>query len=343
MGEYKVGKAMSEEIRRLSVLVDEFNDPFHPDPLVLNVYKSRLNHHIEAGIGSNLKNRLSSDLQFNVESHEQDMIGRMTTLLPAEKQQISRNILPRRDTFEVLYHLHFDNLCADFQEDIRFRFSLGFTALFNKFMASSQGRRGNQRGQGGLKRGLSDAANSNSPDGFPSAGSIVSDDWSVMSKVAVAAVTSQGTMGGLLVGGLLIKTIGWRAILASSLAYGAVYAYERLTWTNNAKCKEFKRQYVEHAARKLRLVVDMTSANCSHQVQQELSSTFARLCHLVDESTAEMKDNAKTMERNIKELEEIAAKAKVLRNQANFIANKLELFDKTYLNSSTAASDQDSN
>ena len=39
--EYKVGKAMSEEIRRLSVLVDEFNDPFHPDQLVLNVYKSR--------------------------------------------------------------------------------------------------------------------------------------------------------------------------------------------------------------------------------------------------------------------------------------------------------------
>ena len=69
--EYKVGKAMSEEIRRLSVLVDDFNDPFHPDPLVVNVYKSRLNHHIENGIGSNLKSRLSANLQLNVESHEQ--------------------------------------------------------------------------------------------------------------------------------------------------------------------------------------------------------------------------------------------------------------------------------
>ena len=88
--EYKVGKAMSEEIRRLSVLVDEFNDPFHPDPLVLNVYKSRINHHIEAGIGSNLKTRLSSDLQFNIENHEKEMIERMTALLPAERQQISR-------------------------------------------------------------------------------------------------------------------------------------------------------------------------------------------------------------------------------------------------------------
>merc|ERR1712013_205412 len=47
--EYKVAKALSEEIRRLSVLVDEFSDPFHPDPLVVNVYKSKLNHHLESG------------------------------------------------------------------------------------------------------------------------------------------------------------------------------------------------------------------------------------------------------------------------------------------------------
>ena len=61
--EYKVAKGLSEEIRRLAVLVDEFSDPFHPDPLVVNVYKSKLNHHLESGVGSNLKARLSSDLQ----------------------------------------------------------------------------------------------------------------------------------------------------------------------------------------------------------------------------------------------------------------------------------------
>lgn len=146
--EYKVGKAMSEEIRRLSILVDEFSDPFHPDQLVLNVYKSRLNHHIETGIGSNLKSRLSSDLQVNIESHEQEMIERMTNLLPTERQQFSKNILPRRESFEVLYHLHFDNLCADFQEDIRFKFSLGFTALMRKFMAMGNKNKSIPRGLG---------------------------------------------------------------------------------------------------------------------------------------------------------------------------------------------------
>ena len=96
---------------------------------------------------------------------------------------------------------------------------------------------------------------------------IPSDDWSLASKLALASISSQGTMGALLVGGLLFKTVGWRVIAVSLTVYGAVYGYERLTWTNQAKLKEFKRQYVEHAARKLRLIVDMTSANCSHQVR----------------------------------------------------------------------------
>ena len=61
---------------------------------------------------------------------------------------------------------------------------------------------------------------------------------------------------------------GWRLIFATGIIYGGLYMYERLTWTNKAKERCFKRQYVEHATRKLRLKVDLTSANCSHQVQQ---------------------------------------------------------------------------
>ena len=145
-------------------------------------------------------------------------------------------------------------------------------------------------------------------------------------------------MGGLLVGGLMLKTVGWRVIAFSIGVYGGIYMYERMTWTNNAKCKEFKKQYVGHAAQKLRLVVDMTSANCSHQVQQELSSTFARLCHLVDETTNEMKDNINRIDNKLRRLEDASSKSKKLKNQANFIANKLELFDQTYLAGSVVQS-----
>jgi len=324
--EYKVAKALSEEIRRLSVLVDEFNDPFHPDPLVVNVYKSKLNHHLESGVGSNLKARLSSDLQLNMETQQKDMMERMMALLPLERQTVSRNILPRHEAFEVLYHLNCDNLCSDFQEDLGFKFSLGFKCLFNRFVAAGQAKK--RPAHQNIPRSLS---NYSTPETPSNEFVIPSDDWSLASKLALASISSQGTMGALLVGGLLFKTVGWRVIAVSLTVYGAVYGYERLTWTNQAKLKEFKRQYVEHAARKLRLIVDMTSANCSHQVQQELSSTFARLCHMVDESTTEMKDLARQTERSIKELEETGTRAKVLKNQATFLNNKLELFESSYL------------
>ena len=39
-------------------------------------------------------------------------------------------------------------------------------------------------------------------------------------------------MGGLLVGGLLLKTVGWRVLLATGAVYGSLYLYERATWTS---------------------------------------------------------------------------------------------------------------
>ncbi len=37
--EIKVSNALMEEIRRLAILVDEFERPFHPDAMLLTVYK----------------------------------------------------------------------------------------------------------------------------------------------------------------------------------------------------------------------------------------------------------------------------------------------------------------
>lgn len=54
-------------------------------------------------------------------------------MLPAEKKQVGLGMIPRREPFEVLYRLNCDNLCADFTEDIEFRFSFGITALIQRF------------------------------------------------------------------------------------------------------------------------------------------------------------------------------------------------------------------
>lgn len=88
--EQRVSKALNEEIRRLSNLVDDFNLPFHPEPLVLNVYKKELHSHVESGLGSNLRARLSTALALNMEASQREMTERMEVLIP-EKYVFYKN------------------------------------------------------------------------------------------------------------------------------------------------------------------------------------------------------------------------------------------------------------
>ncbi|XP_057325570.1 transmembrane GTPase Marf isoform X2 [Microplitis mediator] len=334
--EQRVSKALNAEIRRLSSLVNDFNVRFHAEPLVLNVYKRELHSYVESGLGSNLRAQLSSVLASNMDSSQREMTNRMSSLLPDSKRQLCLNILPRREPFEILYRLNCENLCADFHEDLEFRFSWGITALINRF----SGKQGNRLAIANYPQEIPPSITSptDSIDSLkyvtnPINLSPRNDDWSLASRIAFASITSQGTMGGLIIAGFMLKTVGWRLIAVTGAIYGSLYLYERLTWTNKAKEREFKRQYVAHATKKLRLIVDLTSANCSHQVQQELSSTFARLCHLVDESNTEMNSELQKITETLRSLETAVTSAKVLRNKANYLANELELFDAAYIKS----------
>ena len=55
---------------------------------------------------------------------------------------------------------------------------------------------------------------------------------------------------------------------------------------------------------------------------------------MVDDTTGEMREDIRNIDRALKDLEEAASRSKVLRNEAAFIANKLELFEQTYLGES---------
>lgn len=332
--EQKVAKALNEEIWRLNVLVDEFNLPFHSDPLVLNVYKKEINGHVENGLGSNLRARLSTALAMNVETAQREMTDRMTALIPSEKIVFhTQQVVARTQPFEMLYTLNCQNLCADFQENLDFRFSWGITAFIARF--NGKMRAGNKKAIAHNRQNsnvnVSQIMSPTSPMCLmPENELITQEQLSVISKVAIASIGSQGTLG-LLVGGVLLKTIGWRVIVGAGILYGSVYLYERLSWTNAAKEKAFKNQYVQHATRKLKLIVDLTSANCSHQVQQELSSTFARLCRVVDTATTDMNGELKEIENSLAVIEANQKQIKVLSNKANFIQRELDIFESNYI------------
>ncbi|XP_023231334.1 mitofusin-2-like [Centruroides sculpturatus] len=326
--EQKVASALSEEIQKLAVLVNEFERPFHPDSLVTSVYKKEMNAHIESGLGSNMRGRLSSTLASLVESSQGKMIERISTLLPQEHRQQMMNVLPRHN-FEVLYRLNCESLCSDFQEDLEFRFSLGLTNMMRRFLGIQQTKATlNQFRNISRPIPTTPQTPSNEIKPLPQ---VNPDYLALVQKIALVSPSSQTAVGALAIGGLLVRTVGWRVIAVSFGVYGLLYLYERLTWTNKAKERAFKKQYVNHATRKLRLIVDLTSANCSHQVQQELSSTFARLGHLVDEVISDMRIEVKDLDNDIEKLDKSGTAARIFRNKAGYLGSELETFSQQYL------------
>lgn len=62
------------------------------------------------------------------------------------------------------------------------------------------------------------------------------------------------------------RSVGWRLIALSLSLYGLLYLYEKLTWTNASQERALKKQFMEHAAQRLRAVIPVTSSACSQQV-----------------------------------------------------------------------------
>lgn len=71
----------------------------------------------------------------------------------------------------------------------------------------------------------------------------------------------------------------------------------------------------------------------SHFFRRELSSTFARLCRVVDSASIDMNDELKHIETSLAILESNQHQIKLLKNKANYITNELDIFEANYIKS----------
>uniref|UniRef100_A0A8C9S8H8 Mitofusin 1b n=1 Tax=Scleropages formosus TaxID=113540 RepID=A0A8C9S8H8_SCLFO len=308
--ETKVSNAMAEEICRVSVLIDEFHSDFHPSPHVLKCYKTELLAHVEEGMGKNLSFRCSI------------VFSSLQPLLPSVVQSELHMLIPCRK-FDLSYDLNCATLCSDFQENIEFQFSLGWTALVNRFL-----------GPVNAKRALMLVDQNFQPaPSVPQPQDKVASQEELMLSLAtgLASLTSRASMSMVIVGGVVWRTVGWRLIALSMSCYGLLYLYEKLTWTNKAKERAFKRQFVDYATEKLQMIISFTSANCSHQVQQEMATTFARLCQQVDLTQKELESEISRLTAEIKQLEAVQGRSKTLRHKATELERQLQSFTQEYL------------
>ncbi|XP_073675326.1 mitofusin-2 [Garra rufa] len=325
----KVSNAMAEEIRRLAVLVDDFHLDFHPSQVVLKVYKNELHKHIEEGLGRNMSERCSTAITAALQTTQTDMIEGLKPLLPIGIREQVDKMVPRQ-CFALSYDLNCDKLCSDFQEDIGFHFSLGWTMLVNRFLGPKNTRRALMGYNDQVPRPLAITPVSTSMPPFPQ-GSMTQEELMVSMVTGLASLTSRTSMGIIVVGGVIWKAVGWRLIALSVGLYGLLYVYERLTWTTRAKERAFKRQFVDYASEKLQLIVSYTGSNCSHQVQQELASTFSQLCQQVDVTRQQLEDEIRDLNSKIEQLDTLQSKAKLLRNKAGWLDSELNMFTQQYL------------
>eukprot|EP00057_Strongylocentrotus_purpuratus_P006790 XP_011661264.1 PREDICTED: transmembrane GTPase Marf-like [Strongylocentrotus purpuratus] len=115
-----VSATMTDEIRRLSLLVDQFDKPFYPESLM--AYKEELLKHVEAGLGQNLAARCSANIKQSVEELQTQMTERTSALTPEASNERPEGLLFCRD-FDLNYRFNCQEIFADFKENIEFHFS----------------------------------------------------------------------------------------------------------------------------------------------------------------------------------------------------------------------------
>ncbi|XP_034294824.1 mitofusin-1 [Pantherophis guttatus] len=327
----KVSSAMTDEICRLSVLVDQFNSDFHPSPQVLKLYKNELSKHLEEGLGRNLADRCSSEVNSSMHQSQQEIIENLQSLLPSEVQDKLHLLIPCRQ-FDLSYDLNCHTLCSDFQEDITFRFSLGWTALVSRFLGSQHAHRvllTMAEPALAIPRSLASTPCTSVPSLTPESAS--QEELMISLVTGLASLTSRTSMTVIILGGLVWRTVGWKVISLSLSMYGVLYLYERLTWTAKAKERAFKQQFVNYATEKLQQIINLTSANCSHQVQQEMATTFARLCQQVDITETKLEKEIERLSQKIAQLEKIQNTSKHLRKKAVCLEDEFDCFSKDFL------------
>uniref|UniRef100_A0A7N6F7R2 Dynamin-type G domain-containing protein n=1 Tax=Anabas testudineus TaxID=64144 RepID=A0A7N6F7R2_ANATE len=314
----QVASALSDQIRSLPVLVDEFRADFSPTQETLQLYKTKLLLHVEERMVGCLSHRCSVSVLRDIRDAQRHMIDSVRPLLSLSVQE---QLSAPSTSFELTYDLGLAALCADFRENIEFQFSLGWTALVTRFIGAANAKRALCSSDSRLQVFTSQTKLQ----------LFEAETMVVSIATGLVYVTSRASMMVLVIGGVVCRSVGWRLIALSVSLYGLLYLYEKLTWTDASRERALKQQFVEHASQRLRAVVPVTSSACGQQVCKELSSTFSRLSQRVDLSEAELEGNIRQLSFRIQRLENIQRRSKAFRNRSTELETQLEAFSVQYL------------
>jgi mitofusin len=160
-----------------------------------------------------------------------------------------------------------------------------------------------------------------------------------------ASYLANGSVGILIVGTLVYKSVGWRIIAGGAAVYGGLYVIERLRWNASAKEQHLKEQIRSHLGVGMRQMSGLHTAQCEAQVTR-FGSNFCRLIFkkfreldqahhglkvAVGGVHQEMKKNCDSLKQRIQEVDESVKTISALKGKTNFIQSGVEAFCAKFL------------
>lgn len=311
------------EIKRLSRVVDDFNLDFSTNLDKLMHYKEELYAHVEESISENLKSRITTVINKHICPFNRTMCDLSLLLSEPRQKQIQRIVAAPNYVQDDLFDLRiYRQFYTDFQEDLEFRFSLGLVSIIRKFQSKIN-----------PNRSLSKLPNGSNDQVDPSyTMSANTDVLSVVERFMLNPPQSPTTVGSLAVGGVLVRTVGWKVIVVTVAVYGSLYLYEYLTWTNSAKEKAFRSQYTKYAKKGLQDCVPIISKHIANSIEQKLNTTFLKIKDEIDVESSDLKTRISLFQKSITKLRLCDEFTSELLGESNFLMTELYAFASSFLN-----------
>ena len=101
--------------------------------------------------------------------------------------------------------------------------------------------------------------------------------------MAIVALASQNSVVGTLASSVILRRLSLRLFGLVCLAHGALYLYERGRWQWwGGQERQVQQEFLRHLQAKLHLLVPQVASTVCHQIQEELHTTLATVCALVE-------------------------------------------------------------
>lgn len=301
----------TEEIRRLSRIVHDFDTvKFSTQPEKLQYYKERLYDHVEANLSKKLRDGISGVINKHVEPFNQAMCSISTLLSEDRQQRVKQIIVAQSRIQEELFDLrNYKQFYTKFQEDLEFRDTLGLVSIARKFRKQI------------------------SIDTPPEAHPIGETDFFSMMRrlISMHPPDERTAVGSLAVVGILFRTVGWNVIILTTAAYGTLCAYQYLTWTNSAKERALKDQYVHYARKRLQECVLTISQQVANTVEKNMTITLGELKKDADIESSEISSKISMLKSSLEKLKACDDFTRGLLGENNIILSELVGFASLFL------------